>query len=97
MGKLFVRERSRVGRGAGMPRFVIVAVTGTDLRLFAMHIRKVELEKLAEETGLEIVYLPRGENADKDENAEHDGGHGHGHGRGQGGQHRGRGRKMDLE
>lgn len=63
MAKIFVRERRQVGPGAGMPRFAFVAVLGTDLRIFARHIRKAELEKLAEEAGAEIVYLPRGEHA----------------------------------
>ncbi len=67
MGKIFVRERTHVGQGAGRPRFVIVAVEGTDLRIYAMHIRKAELEKLAEAVSAEIVYLPRGEKAGAEE------------------------------
>ncbi len=96
MGKIFVRERTNVGRGARLPRFVIVAISGSDMRIFARHIRRVELEKLAEETGLEVVYLPRGEKAGEDESK--GGGHRHGHGRGQGGgRHHGKDRVMDQE
>ena len=66
MAKIFVRERRQIGPGAGMPRFAVVAALGTDLRIFTRHIRKAELEKLAEAVGAEIVYLPRGENAAED-------------------------------
>ena len=64
MGKIFVRERRHVGQGAGRPRFAIVAAVGTDLHIYQTHIRKDELEKLAEAVAAEIVYLPRGEKAE---------------------------------
>ena len=64
MGKIFVRQRQRVGTGEGQPRFAIVATQGTDARIYQLHIRKVELEHLAKEIDAEIVYLPRGEKAD---------------------------------
>lgn len=57
MAKIFVRERMRVGPGEGKPRFMLVAVEGVDLRIYAPHLRKFELEKLAEETSAELVYL----------------------------------------
>jgi hypothetical protein len=61
MSKIFVRERRNVGKGAGTPRFEIVAVTGVDLKVYHSHIRKAEVEKIAADVGAEIVYLPRGE------------------------------------
>ena len=67
MGKLFVRERVHAGRGAGRPRFVVVAVEGADLKVYIPRLRKAELEKLAEEIGAQIVFLPRGENAGEEE------------------------------
>lgn len=73
MARIFVRERRQIGEGAGRPRFAVVAVDGTDLKIYTQHIRKVELEKLAEAVGAEIVYLPRGEHTN-----EH-GGEGGGH------------------
>lgn len=91
MGKIFVRERRQNGPGSGKPRFAIVAVLGTDLRVFTRHIRKAELEKLAEMTGAEIVYLPRGENAREDEEVVQ-----RGHRRGGGRQHGGA-RMVDQE
>ncbi len=107
MAKIFVRERGQVGQGAGMPRFAIVAVLGTDLRIFARHIRKAELEKLAEEAAAEIIYLPRGQHAGEENEAEGEqrgGGRrfslrpGHGQGRGPGAGRRQGGRgAMDQE
>ena len=67
MSKIFVRERRHIGQGAGRPRFAIVAVEGADLKVFAPHIRKAELEKLAEAVGAEVIYLPRGEKAGSEE------------------------------
>ena len=63
MSKIFVRHRRHVGEGAGRPRFAIVAAQGVDLKVFKTRVRRAELEKLAAETGAEIVYLPRGEYA----------------------------------
>ncbi len=85
MVKLYVRERRDVSRGAGRPRFAIVAASGTDLKIYQTHIRRAELEKLAADIGAEIVYLPRGEHAgEAEDEAEAGRSHGrrhrHGHG-----------------
>jgi len=64
MSKIFVRHRRHVGQGAGRPRFAIVAAQGTDLNVYKTRIRRAELEKIAAETGAEIVYLPRGESTE---------------------------------
>lgn len=61
MSKLFVRHRRHVGKGAGRPRFAIVASHGVDLRVYKTRVRRAELEKMASELPAEIVYLPRGE------------------------------------
>jgi hypothetical protein len=63
MSKIFVRHRRHVGQGSGRPRFAIVAAQGVDLRVFKTRVRRAEVEKIAAETGAEIVYLPRGERA----------------------------------
>ena len=67
MGKIYARERSNVGKGAGRPRFEIVAVNALDLKVYHSHIRKAELEKIAADLGAEVIYLPRGEGAEKEE------------------------------
>jgi hypothetical protein len=67
MSKIFVRERRDVGKGAGRPRFAVVAIQGADLKVFAPHIRKSELEALAAAVEAEIVYLPRGEKVEREE------------------------------
>ena len=61
MSKIFIRHRRHVGEGSGRPRFAIVAVQGTDLKVFKSRVRREEIDKIAEDIGAEIVYLPRGE------------------------------------
>ena len=61
MSKIFVRQRRHVGQGAGRPRFAVIAVQGSDVKFKRSFLRRAELEKIAQETGAEIVYLPRGE------------------------------------
>ena len=70
MSKIFVRERTHIGRGAGRPRFAIVALEGTDLKIYTPHIRKSELEALVAESGIQVVYLPRGEKAGQEDVSE---------------------------
>ena len=60
MAKIFVRERTRVGKGEGLPRFAIVGVHGSDLKFFQLHVRKSELDAIAQAVGAEVVMLPRG-------------------------------------
>ncbi len=60
MAKIFVRERARVGKGEGLPRFAVVGVHGSDLKFFQLHVRKSELDAIAQAVGAEVVMLPRG-------------------------------------
>lgn len=60
MAKIFVRERGNVDEGAGRPRFAVVGVHGTDMKFFKTHLRKGELEAIAQAVGAELVTLPRG-------------------------------------
>ena len=64
MAKIFVRERNRVGKGEGQPRFAVVGVHGSDLKFFQLHVRKSELETIAQAVGAEVVMLPRGTGKD---------------------------------
>ncbi|WP_319542058.1 hypothetical protein [uncultured Pseudodesulfovibrio sp.] len=57
--KIFVRERRKSDKGDKKPRFRVVGVQGGDLKIYAKRIRKVELATIAEQTGAEVVYLPR--------------------------------------
>lgn len=61
MAKIYLRERRNVDKGAGRPRFEIVAVSGVDLKVYHSHVRKVEAETIAADLGAELIYLPRGE------------------------------------
>lgn len=58
MSKIFVRERRKILQGEKKPRFRVVGVSGSDLKVYSGHIRKIELEAIATETGAKIIYLP---------------------------------------
>lgn len=65
-GVIFVRERRKVQEGEKKPRFAVVGVAGTDLKLHAKHIRRMELEQMAGVLGAEIVYLQSGKDEEED-------------------------------
>ncbi len=106
MSKIFVRERSKIGVGAGQPRFRIVAAFEADLKVYVPHLRRDELEQLAAETGAQVVYLKRGAQEGEPQAGQGAGtatgtgggagrGHGRGRGGGQGRGNRGSGRMQD--
>ena len=55
--KIYVRERTKVGEGVRQPRYIVLAVTGGNLNVYAHHFRKTELEQIAGDCGAELVYL----------------------------------------
>lgn len=57
MSKIFVRERKKIDKGEKKPRLRIVGASG-DIKMFSKHIRKIELEAIANETGAQVIYLP---------------------------------------
>jgi hypothetical protein len=59
--KIFVRERRKVEMGEKKPRFRIVGVSGSDVKIYVKHARKKELEQIKAQTGVEIVYLDAGQ------------------------------------
>jgi hypothetical protein len=60
VGKIFVRQRRHAGEGQGRPRFTVIGVAGTDLKVFNTKVRRKELEQIATATECELVYLERG-------------------------------------
>lgn len=58
--KIFVRERRKVEKGEKKPRFRVLGVSGTGLKVYVKHIRKKELEDLSKATGAEVIYLKAG-------------------------------------
>lgn len=58
--KIFVRERRKIDKGEKKPRFRVVGVSGSGLRIYTDHMRKKELEMLAREAGADIIYLDAG-------------------------------------
>ena len=65
MSKIFVRERRKMDKGEKKPRYRIVGASG-DIKLYSKHIRKVELETIANETGAQVIYLPTHGKGNKD-------------------------------
>jgi hypothetical protein len=64
---IFVRERRKVEKGEKKPRFRVVGVSGADIKLYANHIRKKELDQLAEATGAKVVVLKAGKEEKRQE------------------------------
>ncbi len=60
MAKIFYRERVKIAEGDQQPRFAVVGVQGTDMTFFHFHLRKSELEAIAQAIGGELIMLPRG-------------------------------------
>jgi hypothetical protein len=56
-GKIFYRERLKVGEGEKKPRYIVVAIAGIDMKVYGQHLRKKELEQIARAVGAELVYM----------------------------------------
>ncbi len=68
-GKIFYRERLKIGVKEKKPRFKLVAVAGVDITFYGDHLRKRELEEIAEAVGADLVLL-KVQKKDKDEEVE---------------------------
>jgi hypothetical protein len=60
MPTIFVRERRKIETGEKKPRYRVVGVHDLNLRIYVEHIRKRELDQLAEATGANVVILKGG-------------------------------------
>ncbi|MDD2390182.1 MAG: hypothetical protein PHP23_10670 [Desulfobacterales bacterium] len=69
-GKIFYRERLRSKEGERNPSYRIAAVSDLNLKVYADHFRKSELDFLAEELEADIVKLPRGSKHSQGEEGE---------------------------
>lgn len=56
-GKIFYRERHKVGTKEKKPRFKLVAVADVDITFYADHLRKKELEEIAEAVGADLILI----------------------------------------
>ena len=56
-GKIFYRERHKVGTKEKKPRFKLVAVAGVNITFYADHLRKKELEEIAASVGADLILL----------------------------------------
>jgi hypothetical protein len=68
-GKIFYRERRKVDEGEKKPRFAVVGGAGTDLRVHVKHLRKSELDQIAQAIGAELVELKVDEKGHKSQAA----------------------------
>lgn len=65
-GKIFYRERRKVGEKEKKPRFKLVAVAGADLKFYSEHLRRKELEEIAGAVGAELVLLQAARETDEE-------------------------------
>jgi hypothetical protein len=56
-GKIFYRERIKVGEKEKKPRFKLIAVADININFYAKHLKKKELEEIAASVGAELVLL----------------------------------------
>jgi hypothetical protein len=56
-GKIFYRERIKVGAKEKKPRFKLVAVAGVNITFYAEHLKKKELEEIASSVGATLVLI----------------------------------------
>jgi hypothetical protein len=56
-GKIFYRERRKVGEQEKKPRFKLVATADVNVTFYGDHLRKQELEEVAAAVGAEIILL----------------------------------------
>jgi len=56
-GKIFYRERRKVGEQEKKPRFKLVATADVNVTFYGDHLRKQELEEIAAAVGAEMVLL----------------------------------------
>jgi len=56
-GKIFYRERTKVGKGEKKPRFRMVAVADLNMKIYVEHVRRSELEQIAKAVGAKLILL----------------------------------------
>ena len=66
-GTIFYRDRTKIGEGKKAPRFKLVAVTGVDMKIYAKHLRKQELEQIAKGVGAKLVELKADKKGSKED------------------------------
>ena len=64
-GKIFYRERGKAKEGEKKPRFRVVAVYDSTLKVYSDHLRLTELEQIAKATDAELICLQKDSKKDK--------------------------------
>jgi hypothetical protein len=68
--KIFYRERQKIGKKKKKPRFKLVAIAGIDMKIYANHLRKKDLEDIAKAVGAELILLKGGEKGSNEREVE---------------------------
>jgi len=68
--KIFYRERQKIGKKEKKPRFKLVAIAGIDMKIYANHLRKNDLEDIAKAVGAELILLKGGEKGSNEREVE---------------------------
>jgi len=71
-GKIFFRERRKVDEGEKKPRFNVVAVADVNLKIHVKHLRRKELQMIAESVGAELIELEVEDAGHKKTESHHD-------------------------
>lgn len=69
-GKIFYRQRTKMKDGAHQPRYILVAVSDLNLKVYGQHLRMCELKFIAESVSAELIELPRGPKHQMEEEGE---------------------------
>ncbi len=56
-GKIFYRGRVKVGKEEKKPRFRVIAAADLNINIYAQHLRRSELEQIAESVGAELIHM----------------------------------------
>jgi hypothetical protein len=59
-GQIFYRERQKVKDNSKTPRFRVIGVAGVDLKIYAIHLRRNELQQMADAVGAQLVEVKGG-------------------------------------
>ncbi len=78
-GKIFYRERSSsddsskhpASDRARLPDYILVAISGVDLKVYGQYLEMSELKQIAEAVGAELVHVSKGPKQEDDEVAIH--------------------------
>ena len=69
-GKIFYRKREKAAEGKKQPQFKLVAVADLNLKVYGKHLRRSELDQIAQAVGAELILLTHGDKKYHDDEEE---------------------------